>query len=242
MARTRSSKKTGRGGLTLWVSALGLALVVGGGVVTARSAADIAAPIESVPAAASVERVAPPVKPATRPEQPAGASSTEASPSKASSEPARKTRPKAHPAKGTPQRIVVPTLGIDHPIVGIDAPGGVLTPPSDPQVLGWWQSGAQPGAKLGSALVTGHTVSSGGGAFDDLETLGRGDRVSIGTADGRIDYRVTGVRIYRKASLAEHAQRVFSQEVPGRLVLITCEDWNGSVYLSNAVVVARPVS
>lgn len=156
--------------------------------------------------------------------------------------PARKTRPKAHPAQGTPQRIVVPTLGIDHPIVGIDAPGGVLTPPSDPQVLGWWQSGAQPGAKLGSALVTGHTVSSGGGAFDDLETLRRGDLVTIGTADGRIDYQVTGVRIYRKASLADHAQRVFSQEVPGRLVLITCEDWNGSVYLSNAVVVARPVS
>ena len=28
---------------------------------------------------------------------------------------------------------------------------------------------------------------------------------------------------------------------PGRLVLITCEDWNGTTYLSNAVVFADPV-
>jgi hypothetical protein len=34
---------------------------------------------------------------------------------------------------------------------------------------------------------------------------------------------------------------VFSQDVPGRLVLITCEDWNGSVYLSNTVVLADPL-
>ena len=233
VAPTRSDKKSGRGGLTLWVSALGLALVVGGGVASARSSA-----VPSGPPAAAPATPAAPVTPAERPQ--AAPPSTQAPPSKTAPAPERKSRPKAHPAKGTPQRIVVPTLGIDHPIVGIDAPGGVLTPPSDPQVLGWWQSGAQPGAKLGSALVTGHTVSSGGGAFDDLETLGRGDRVTIGTADGRIHYRVTGVRIYRKASLADHAQRVFSQDVPGRLVLITCEDWNGSTYLSNAVVIARP--
>ncbi|HEU4512288.1 MAG TPA: class F sortase, partial [Nocardioidaceae bacterium] len=77
--------------------------------------------------------------------------------------------PTAHTAKGVPRRVVVPRLGVDAPVVGIDAPGGVLLPPDDPQVLGWWRSGAKPGARYGSALVTGHTVSSGGGAFDDLE-------------------------------------------------------------------------
>ena len=49
---------------------------------------------------------------------------------------------------------------------------------------------------------------------------------------------VRGVTIYRKASLAEDAQKVFSQVVPGRLVLVTCEDWDGQTYLSNAVVFA----
>jgi hypothetical protein len=47
--------------------------------------------------------------------------------------------------------------------------------------------------------------------------------------------------VYRKARLAEDAARVFSQTVPGRLVLITCEEWNGSAYLSNAVVFAEPL-
>ena len=35
---------------------------------------------------------------------------------------------------------------------------------------------------------------------------------------------------------------MFSQDVPGRLVLITCEDWDGSRYLSNVVVTATPVA
>ena len=50
------------------------------------------------------------------------------------------------------------------------------------------------------------------------------------------------MRTFSKGSLADHAQRLFSQEVRGRLVLVTCEDWDGSTYLSNVVVVATPVS
>jgi hypothetical protein len=34
--------------------------------------------------------------------------------------------------------------------------------------------------------------------------------------------------------------QLFSQSGPGRLVLVTCEDWNGEVYLRNRVVVATP--
>jgi hypothetical protein len=30
--------------------------------------------------------------------------------------------------------------------------------------------------------------------------------------------------------------------VPGRLVLVTCEDWNGARYLSNVVVIATPTA
>jgi LPXTG-site transpeptidase (sortase) family protein len=207
------------------VSVLGLVLVVGGGVTSARSETGRTGPATAAPVLAPAEapahRPAPPAEPGPR--APATA------------------RASTHATRGVPQRIVVPALGIDHPVVGIDAPGGVLRPPDDPQVLGWWRSGARPGAKVGSALITGHTVSSGGGAFDDLETLRPGARVGIRTTKGLIRYRVTGVAIYRKAGLAKHAPRVFSQEVPGRLVLITCEDWNGTRYLSNAVVMADPV-
>ncbi|HET6693116.1 MAG TPA: class F sortase [Pedococcus sp.] len=149
--------------------------------------------------------------------------------------------PRRHPAAAPPQRVRVPSMGIDVPVVGIDVVGGVLTPPSDPQVLGWWREGAVPGALRGSALVTGHTVSVGGGALDDLEDVRLDAAVQVRTARGVIDYRATKVDIYRKASLAKEAQQVFSQTSRGRLVLITCEDWDGVRYNSNVVVYAEPV-
>jgi LPXTG-site transpeptidase (sortase) family protein len=153
--------------------------------------------------------------------------------------------PDAAPASwkpGAPRRLLVPSLGVDAPVVPIEAPGGVLTPPADPQVLGWWAAGAKPGARTGSALVTGHTVHTGGGAMDDLEQLAAGDRVWMRTDRGRIGYDVRSVVVLGKGELAERAEQLFSQEVPGRLVLITCEDWNGVEYLSNVVVTATPVA
>lgn len=158
---------------------------------------------------------------------------------------AQVSAPEGHPgrsrAAGAPTRLIVPRLHVDARVVPIGATGGVLTPPSDPQTLGWWDDGAVPGARHGGALVTGHTVHAGGGAFDDLETLRPGDRVSVRTTRGRIRYVVSGVTVYRKATLARDAERVFRQSGPGRLVLVTCEDWNGTTYLSNAVVFADPV-
>lgn len=142
---------------------------------------------------------------------------------------------------GAPERLLVPALRIDAPVVPIRAPGGVLTPPADPQVLGWWADGARPGARRGSALVTGHTVSSGGGAMDDLEDLRVGDQVSLRTDRGRLAYEVRRVVVLGKGELAQRATQLFDQDVPGRLVLITCEDWNGMEYLSNVVVTATPV-
>jgi LPXTG-site transpeptidase (sortase) family protein len=136
---------------------------------------------------------------------------------------------------------VIPSLGIDNPVIGIGVSNGVLLPPNDPQVLGWWNDGAKPGAVTGGALITGHTVHTGGGAFDNLDTLKPGNRVTVRTAKGKITYRVSGVTIYPKESLARHAQKVFSQDGPGRLVLITCDDWTGTVYLSNVVVYADRV-
>jgi hypothetical protein len=150
---------------------------------------------------------------------------------------------------GYPDRVIVPTLDVDAPVLPIKAPDRTLVPPADPQVLGWWADGAQPGAATGSALVVGHTVHSGGGALDDLETLVEGDQVlvrSTRTEDGEgalrtMEYVVETVRVYRKGRLAERAAELFSQEVDGRLVLLTCEDWDGTRYLSNVVVTALPV-
>ncbi len=142
---------------------------------------------------------------------------------------------------GASRRLVIPTLGIDSAVLPITAPGGTLTPPDDAQQVGWWSAGADFGAEQGSALVTGHTLSRGGGALQDLETLEAGDRMSIETADGSLDYRVSDVRVFSKGTVAQEATELFSQTSPGRLVVITCEDFNGEVYLSNVVVTAMPV-
>lgn len=150
-------------------------------------------------------------------------------------------RPPPVPVPGLPERLVIPRLGVDSAVVPITAPGGVLTPPGDAQQVGWWSDGAQPGAAQGSALVTGHTLSRGGAALQDLETLTPGDRITVRTGQGRIVYRVQGVQTFSKGSVADQAQELFSQSAPGRLVVITCEDYNGSIYLSNVVVTAMPL-
>lgn len=200
---------------------LGIALMTGGVVLatTTLPSQQAAAPVDTGPTLAPyVLEPAVVIQPAAETEAP---------------------EPQPHPATGFPNRLVVPKLGIDAPVIRAHVTDGTLWPPDDPQSLGWWAEGAKPGAVQGGALITGHSVSTGGGAFDDLETLRKGDRVRVRTGRGVIVYSVTGVTIYKKGALAKDAQRVFSQTGPGRLVLITCEDYNGSYWESNAIVFAE---
>jgi LPXTG-site transpeptidase (sortase) family protein len=141
---------------------------------------------------------------------------------------------------GAPRRLRIPALDVDAPVLPVHAPGRTLVPPSDPTRLGWWADGAEPGAARGSALIAGHTVHTGGGALDDLEEVQRGDAIIVRTDRGVLRYVVRSVHVYRKGRIADQAQRLFSQQVPGRLVVLTCEDWNGERYLSNVVVTATP--
>jgi LPXTG-site transpeptidase (sortase) family protein len=143
---------------------------------------------------------------------------------------------------GRPTRISIPQLDVTAPVLAIDAVHAALTPPSDASKVGWWSGGAQPGSKRGSAVITGHTVHNGGGAFDNLGKLVPGSVVQVSTARGQLPYRVATVATDRKATLAQRAAQLFDQSVRGRLVLVTCEDWNGEVYLSNVVVVALPMA
>ncbi|HXH78639.1 class F sortase [Nocardioides sp.] len=145
-------------------------------------------------------------------------------------------------AAGVPQRVYIEALSIDAPVLPISVEGSTLTPPPDPQDLGWWSGGAQPGAVRGSALITGHTVNAGGGALDDLETLQVGAEIRVRTARGVIRYVAESVDVLDKDTIARRAPQLFDQGVAGRLVLVTCEDWDGSGYLSNVVVTAVPLT
>lgn len=144
-------------------------------------------------------------------------------------------------AAGRPLEVWVPRLKVRSPVVAISGQSGTLLPPDDAQILGWWQEGRGAGAENGSAVVTGHTVSTGGGAFDNLQKLVTGDRLRVRTAAGWITYAVERSKVYSVEQLAENAEDIFDRDGESRLVLITCSDFNGEVYLSNAVVFATAV-
>ncbi len=212
---------TGRGRASAWLAAIGALLVVAGlvaALLVTRSPTPGRVTASPVPAG-DAGSGSPPR---------AGVPGTDSTP-----------RPVlAERTPGAPRRVVIPALEVSAPVLPVQAPNDTLIPPADAEQLGWWADGARPGAARGSALIAGHTVHTGGGALHDLETLTPGQPILVRTDRGRVTYEVARVRTYSKGRLARDAERIFSQDVPGRLVLITCEDWDGSQFLSNVVVVA----
>ena len=218
---SRDPATTERGRPLWWAVALGLALLLAG-------------------AAMWLDQRPTPVADDAGPVDPPSSETPQAPPESAAPISRRPEAKPAPPRPGAPERLLIPSLDVDSPVVPIRAPGGVLTPPADPQTLGWWADGARPGDARGSALVTGHTVSTGGGALDNLEQVTTGAMVNVRSAATTTSYDVRSVRIYGKGELAARAEELFDQTVRGRLVVITCEDWNGVEYLSNVVVTATP--
>lgn len=143
---------------------------------------------------------------------------------------------------GIPRRVVVPALGVDARVVPISGSSGTLLPPSDARTIGWWREGRVAGAAQGSAVLTGHTVHTGGGAFDQLDRLRSRATVLVRTDRGWIRYAVTSSTTYGKSRLARDAATLFARNGPGRLVLVTCSRFDGREYLANTVVTAEPLS
>jgi LPXTG-site transpeptidase (sortase) family protein len=166
---------------------------------------------------------------------------TSASP-KASKESQEPTAVPAGRIEG-PYTLRIPRIGVDTPVVPIQSNAvRVLEPPRDPRIAGWWSDGAAPGEPQGSAVVVGHSVrNDGGGVFDDLGDLRRGNAIEVKGADSALTYRVQSVDVMSKDELARSAEKIFAQTGTGRLVIISCEDWDGSVWRSNVVTIAAPV-
>ena len=120
---------------------------------------------------------------------------------------------------------------------------GYSQPPPDPRVAGWWSDGAAPGDTQGSAVLVGHSVRhTGGGVFDEIGYLSRGDPIELEGPQSTLAYRVDSIDVLSKEDFARNAPQIFKQTGPGRLVLITCGDFDGTVWRSNIVISAEPVS
>jgi LPXTG-site transpeptidase (sortase) family protein len=142
-----------------------------------------------------------------------------------------------------PYTLRIPRIGVDAQVVPIQTnEERVLNPPRDPSVAGWWSDGAAPGEPRGSAVLVGHTVrDKGGGVFDDIGDLTRGDAIKVEGTDATLTYRVRSIDVLSKEEVARRAEEIFSQTGAGRLVVITCEDWDGKAWQSNIVTIAAPV-
>jgi LPXTG-site transpeptidase (sortase) family protein len=137
----------------------------------------------------------------------------------------------------------IPRIGVDAAVVSIQSnQDRVLVPPRDPSVVGWWRDGAAPGEARGSAVLVGHSVhAGGGGVFDHVGDLRSGDAIEVDGTDATLTYRVQSNQVLSKDELAREAAGIFDQAGTGRLVLITCANWDGHVWESNVVTIASPV-
>jgi LPXTG-site transpeptidase (sortase) family protein len=141
-----------------------------------------------------------------------------------------------------PYTLHIPQIGVDARVVSIQSNAErILEPPQDPSVAGWWSEGAAPGEPQGSAVVVGHTVRNrDGGVFDDVRDLSVGDVVEVEGSDSTVTYRVQSIDVRSKNEVARDAEEIFAQTGAGRLVLITCDDWDGTAWRSNIITIAAP--
>jgi LPXTG-site transpeptidase (sortase) family protein len=170
---------------------------------------------------------------------PTGETTTSATPTVIPTEP---TESQSKRIEG-PYTLRIPRIGVDAPVVAIQSnENRVLEPPRDPSVAGWWSDGALPGESEGSAVLVGHTVrNKGGGVFDDMGDLRGGDVIEVEGPAAALMYHVESVEVLSKDEVARNAEKIFDQTGPGRLVVITCDDWDGVVWQSNIVTIAEPV-
>jgi hypothetical protein len=145
-----------------------------------------------------------------------------------------------------PTTVRVPAIGVAAPVVPTAVDGrGALGIPEDPREVGWWSGGAAPGSPYGTTLLAGHVDSAtkGLGSLVDLSRAPIGARVTVTGTDGASQaYRVVARRSYPKATLP--TRELFRQDVPARLLLITCGgqfDRATGHYERNVVVFAVPV-
>jgi hypothetical protein len=137
----------------------------------------------------------------------------------------------------------LPTLGVDSTLVDLDVDAaGVLVPPVDPDVAGWYRRGAVPGEQ-GPTVIAGHVDSRAGPAvFFRLDELAPGDPVEVARSDGRaFAYRVVSVESHPKDAFP--TALVYGPAPGSVLRLVTCGgefDPRRRHYRDNVVVTAVP--
>jgi hypothetical protein len=72
--------------------------------------------------------------------------------------------------------------------------------------------------------------------------LSRDDAIEVRGLHATLTYRVQSNNELSKEEFARNAEQIFDQTSAGRLVIITCGDFDGTVWESNVVIIAAPLS
>ncbi len=125
------------------------------------------------------------------------------------------------PMTTRPTRLVIPSVHLDAPVVGVDVVGGALAVPDDVHTLGWWSGGPSPGAVSGTSVLDGHVDSArqGLGALAVVGHLNLGDIMIVDSEQGEHRYVIVAQRTYHKDALPSD---IFATTGHSRLALITC--------------------
>ena len=116
----------------------------------------------------------------------------------------------------------IPKLQLREALVDLQLDAaGVLQPPTNPALAGWFAGAAAPGA-VGPTVIVGHVDSKDGpGVFFTIKNLAAGDVVEVGRSDGRTArFRVTEVQAFDKTRFP--TDRVYGPTAGPELRLITC--------------------
>ncbi|MET8175830.1 class F sortase [Streptomyces clavifer] len=155
--------------------------------------------------------------------------------------------PPAHePLDGaTPERVEIPSLSIDAPVVprDLDSEGAIEPPPyAKPGTVGWYGSGTEPGTE-GAALFVGHVdTETKPAVFYGLSAAQPGAKVRVSRSDGTVaEFTVDDVQVFTRERF--DAQKAYGPRKDGRaeLRLITCGgtyDHTSRAYTANVVVSA----
>ncbi|MFZ3573350.1 class F sortase [Streptomyces sp. BH097] len=144
-----------------------------------------------------------------------------------------------------PTRIVIPSIGVDAPLVaiGLDHLRRLEPPPLDrPDIAGWYSGAPVPGQN-GTSVAVGHLDTRKGPAvFARLSRLRPGARIDVARSDGNVArFEVDKVRSYAKRSFP--TREVYDSTGRPELRTITCAGAYGADtgYRDNLVVYSHLV-
>lgn len=136
---------------------------------------------------------------------------------------------------GTPQRITIPALHVDAPIVpeGLQADGQLQIP--DVHQVGWYKGSPDPG-NTGPSLLAAHVDWSGTpGIFVRLAELKPGDTITVTGTKGSATFAVTTVATEPKPQV--DWRTVLANVPDAEIIAVTCGGTVTDHQFSNNVIV-----